>query len=91
MKITLSDGRNDVMEFSPEISVTTFLSLLSAKFNIAISAIHSIRSGHPPKILDQTRPQCAVQFQHGDRVQVVLSEGTQQTASSSSSTSSEKT
>jgi len=73
VKISLSDGRTDVMEFSSDISVTTFLTLLSEKFNVSISNIHSIRSGHPPKILDQTRPQSVVQFENGDRVQVVLS------------------
>lgn len=72
VKIALSDNRTDIMEFSSDISVTTFLTLLSEKFNVSIANIHSIRSGHPPKILDQNQPQGAVQFQNGDRVQVVL-------------------
>ena len=64
VKICLSDTRTDVMEFSSDITVTTFLSLLSQKFNIEVGSIHSIRSGHPPKVLDQANPQSVVHFQN---------------------------
>ena len=55
-----------------DITVSTFLSLLSDKFGINLGQIHSIRSGHPPRVLDRTRPQSPVSFTNGDRVDVVL-------------------
>ena len=45
---------------------------MSDKFGINLGQIHSIRSGHPPRVLDRTRPQSPVSFTNGDRVDVVL-------------------
>ena len=72
VKIVMSDGRNGVMEFSPGVSVSSFLSLLAEKFSVPIWQVGSIRCGHPPKIVDQTKPQQAVTFQNGDKVQITL-------------------
>jgi len=72
IKVRLSDNRTDIMELAKDITVSTFLSLLSDKFGINLGQIHSIRSGHPPRVLDRTRPQSPVSFTNGDRVDVVL-------------------
>jgi len=72
VKVRLSDGQTDIMELVQGTTVSSFLSSLSQKFGISHDQIHSIRSGHPPKVLDRNRPQANVDFMSGDRVEVVL-------------------
>ena len=67
-----NDRRVNLNSREKDITVSTFLSLLSDKFGINLGQIHSIRSGHPPRVLDRTRPQSPVSFTNGDRVDVVL-------------------
>lgn len=81
VKVVMSDGRNGVMEFTPGVSVSSFLSLLSEKFSIPIWQVGAIRCGHPPRIVDQTKPQQAVTFQNGDKVQITLVTAGSQTTS----------
>ena len=70
VKVRLSDGQTDIMELVQGTTVSSFLSSLSQKFGISHDQIHSIRSGHPPKVLDRNRPQANVEFMSGDRVEV---------------------
>jgi LysM repeat protein len=72
IKICLSDGQTDVMEFSSDVNTSTFLSLISQKFNVPVSTLAQIRSGHPPKVMDQTKSNSPVEFSNGDRVQITL-------------------
>jgi len=71
IKICLS-GQTDVMEFSSDVNTSTFLSLISQKFNVPVSTLAQIRSGHPPKVMDQTKSNSPVDFSNGDRVQITL-------------------
>ncbi|CBY11973.1 unnamed protein product [Oikopleura dioica] len=72
IKICLSDGQTDVMEFSSDVNTSTFLSLISQKFQVPVSTLAQIRSGHPPKVMDQTKSNSPVEFSNGDRVQITL-------------------
>ncbi|CAG5091723.1 Oidioi.mRNA.OKI2018_I69.PAR.g13214.t1.cds [Oikopleura dioica] len=72
IKICLSDGRSDVMQFSSDVNTSTFLSLISQKFDVPVSTLAQIRSGHPPKLMDKTKSNSPVEFSNGDRVQVTL-------------------
>ena len=72
VKVRLSDGQTDIMELVQGTTVSSFLSSLSQKFGISHDQIHSIRSGHPPKVLDRNRPQANVEFMSGDRVEVTF-------------------